>query len=195
MAHLLQPSQFFFFFYCPWTQHTHIHSWPSANSLPSGTKEIGMKAHASQTVISPVRCWKGHAHCLVWGRPSRWVYISSPGHPFTFLTLICPDLLWIHLYFLQVLHLGIMCFVSLSPISFICSKCSSLISPSSKCLGWMSPCSHSPGYSWVYCFLLCPFPGWRIPASMACLPSAALDCSVSVPSSLSVSTVLQRFRD
>lgn len=72
-----------------------------------------------------VCCWKGHAHCLLWGQPSRWAYVSSPGHPFISLTLICLDSLWIHLYFPHVLHLGIMYFMSLLPVSFICSKCSS----------------------------------------------------------------------
>lgn len=90
--------------------------------------------------------------------------------------------MWIHLYFPRVLHLGVMCFTNLLPIPFICSKCCSLIFPSSEGLGSVSPCSASPGYWWVYWFPSCPFPGWRILTFMARLPSADLNCSISFPS-------------
>lgn len=114
-----------------------------------------------------------------------WAYVSSPGHPFTSLTLIHPDPLWTHLHFPHVKHLGVTHFTNLLPISFICSNCSSLIFPSSECSGWISLCSPSPGSWWAYWFPSRPFPIWRILNFMACLLSTALNCSISISSPVS----------
>lgn len=104
-------------------------------------------------------------------RPWRSIYISD-SH--------LPRPLWLHLYFRHVLHCGAMCITNLFPISFVCSVSHSLIFPSSKCLGWISPCSPSPGYWWVCWFPPWTFSVWRTPAFTACLPSIAFNCSIFI---------------